>query len=97
MSSLPPNCYVASGNQSSRELIFVILAKRSLGWMCCPALVLSDNGCPGLHRGCSWGVGGGEGGDMEGKLCHHPARAVVDQWQCPHPAQRLLGGAWKNS
>lgn len=34
---------------------------------------------------------------MEGKLCHGPAPAVLDQWQYPTPSTAPPAGAWQNS
>lgn len=88
---------VTSGDHApSRELVCVILARWSFGWLCGPVLVLSNNGWPGLHGGCSWGRWGW-GGDVEGKLCHGPAPAVLDQWQYPTPSTAPPAGAWQNS
>lgn len=82
---------MTSGNHSpSWELVFVILARWSFGWLCGPPLVLSDNGWPGLRGGCSWG-------EVEGKLRHGPAPAILDQWQHPTPSTAPPVGAWQNS
>ena len=88
---------VTSGDHApSRELVFVILARWSFCWLCGPALVVSDNGWPGLHGGCSWGeVGMGRRRGREAMPWSRSSH--LGSVQHPTPSTAPPVGAWQNS
>lgn len=76
---------VTSGDHPpSWELIFIILARWSFGWLCGPALVLSDSGWPGLHGECSRGEVG-VGRRCGGEAMPWPSSSHLGSVAAPYP------------